>query len=323
MKEEKPFVSILVCSKDRHKDLERLAEHLKGLTSVYPFEIVIVEETNHPAPIEGTRYISHPVANRGIPYARNLALAGATGELIVFLDDDCLICEGWLDRLLEPFRDNSIVAVQGGVSVPENSNAVGWAETLLGVPGGGFRRVLQAHDRLQETREVSTLNCAYRRSVIDKIGGFEKQLKITGEDYLLAKQACSYGKCLFIPAALVHHTPRGNLINIWHWFHRRGRAEVAVIRTGKQKDMGYGTLIRSSLLIKIFLLILLGTLSLDLFVFWVLAALGAYALVQYCRYFKPWRLSRASGYALMILPLVKLTMDVAIDSGRGRGLIFD
>jgi len=54
--------------------------------------------------------------------------------------------------------------------------------------------VIQAEGEIQETREISTLNCAYRRWVIHQVGGFVKQLKITGEDFVLAKQACQYGE---------------------------------------------------------------------------------------------------------------------------------
>ena len=219
-------VSILICSRDRRLSLESLVATLKNMITKHPFEIVVVEETDKPDPIAGTRYIPHPVTNRGIPYARNLAMDNANGEIIAFLDDDCRVYDGWLDTLLDPFQDLSVVGVQGGVTVPESANAIGWAESILGLPGGGIRRVLNAKGKLQETREISTLNCAYRRWVIEKVGGFEQKLKIAGEDYVLAKKACDHGQCFFVPNAMVSHDTRGSLIKIWYWFIRRGRAEI-------------------------------------------------------------------------------------------------
>lgn len=317
------LISLLICTRDRRTRLLPLVESLKGIDSNRSFEIIVVEETDAPEPIEGIRYVSHPVADYGIAYARNLSLANAKGEIIVFLDDDCRIHDDWLERLLEPFNDDNVIGVQGGVTVPESANAMGWAESILGFPGGGIRRVLNAKGELQETREISTLNCAYRRWVIEKVGGFDQRLNLGGEDNLLAKQVCNHGRCLFVPAALVSHEARGSLARIWHWFVRRGRAEITLLRTANQKDMNLWTIFRSSLAPKLCLLLMLSltfsAVALPLIVFSVLA----YTLFQYVRYHESCRKSDAPHWALAVLPLVKLTMDAAMDWGRFRGIIFD
>lgn len=323
VKKKDELISILICSRDRRQDLEHLVAELKQIAFDHFLEIVVIEETDEPIPIDGVRYFSHPVANRGIPYARNLALSNASGRIIIFLDDDCLIHDSWLDNLLIPFQDDSVVGVQGGVRVPDETNSIGWTESILGVPGGGIRRIYQAKGKVQETREISTLNCAYRRWVIDEVGGFEKQLRIAGEDYLLAKQACNYGRCVFVPDAMVSHKARGSLRNIWHWFVRRGRAEIDVIRTGKQKDTTFWTVLRSSLIVKLFFLILISTVFTSQLIFLTCLFLSAYILLQLARYHGAWRFSCAPILALFLLPIVKLTMDSAMDWGRFRGIAFD
>jgi glycosyltransferase involved in cell wall biosynthesis len=309
-------ISILICSRDRRRDLERLIESIKNLDSDRSPEIVVVEETDNPIQIDGIRYIPHPIANRGIPYARNLALANATGEIIVFLDDDCRIRNGWLDNLLEPFKDDSVVGVQGGVTVPNETNAIGWAESILGFPGGGIRRAWEAKGKNQDTREISTLNCAYRKWVIDKVGGFEGRLKLTGEDYILAKQACNFGRCLFVPKAMVSHESRGNMIKIWHWFVRRGRGDIDVIRVGNWQRVSLGWLIKSSLSIKLSFLIMMSIVFTDWAIIFTFFALLAYGVFQYGRHFKVWKNTEASIMAFLLLPVVKLTMDMAMDWGR-------
>ena len=40
----------------------------------------------------------------GVSFARNRGVAEAAGALIAFIDDDERACEGWLERLLEPFH---------------------------------------------------------------------------------------------------------------------------------------------------------------------------------------------------------------------------
>jgi GT2 family glycosyltransferase len=317
------FISIVICSRDRRKDLEALITSLIKMETNFHFEIIVVEETDNPIPISGAIYVPHPIANRGIPYARNLALANAKGKIIVFLDDDCIIHNEWLDNLLEPFNDDSVVGVQGGVTVPIGSNALGWVESILGVPGGGIRRVYEAKGENQETREISTLNCAYRRWVIEKVGGFERELKITGEDYVLAKKVCDHGRCLFIPNAMVSHDARGSFNKIWHWFIRRGRAEIDVIRVGKQKDTTIWTVLRSTLLLKLFLLVVFCIIIPKLFIPLTLLGLFVYFSLQYVRYYEAWKNSDAKICSFMLLPIVKLTMDTAMDWGRFLGLIID
>jgi len=313
------LVSILVCSRGRRSALERLVLTLRDIDTPHRTEVVVVEETDDPHPLTGVRYISHPIADRGFPYARNLAVANASGDLLAFLDDDCVISNGWLNRLLKPFKDPSVVGVQGGVSVPDSSGAVGWAESILGFPGGGIRRVCKAGSKLPETTEISTLNCAYRKWVFDKVGGFDESLLHGGEDYLFAKKACEHGRCVFVPDAVVFHHPRGNLVKIFLWFYRRGRAEFTLAQTGWQVKEFLAYWLRSSLLLKILILFAMGSLvSATLLILCV--CLGIYCIVTSLRYYGYCRGYGVPFAAFMILPLVKIVMDLGIDCGRFRSL---
>jgi len=313
-------ISILICSRNRREELEDLVSDLKRMSTTWSFEIVVVEETDYPVAIEGTRYVPHPVANRGFPYARNLALQNASGDIIVFVDDDCHIHDGWLDNLLEPFRDDSVVGVQGGVTVPSDTNAIGWAESILGFPGGGIRRVLQAEGEIQETREISTLNCAYRKWVLDKLGGFDERLRFGGEDYLLPKKAAKYGKCVFVPRAIVDHRPRGNLRDVFLWFYRRGRAEILLARTDWQPKKFFWYWLRNSITAKI-LAVLFFSWLISLMSYGICILAGCYVLLKITIHYKVHRHCNATFKSLLVLPLVKSTMDLGIDCGRFRGLV--
>ncbi len=314
-------ISIAVCSRDRHSQLEMLVESLIAMKTGLPFEITVVEETNTPSPIPKVRYISHPIANRGFPFARNLAIKNTDGQIVVFLDDDCRIENGWLDHLLSPFADDAVLGVQGGVTVPPQTNAIGWAESILGFPGGGIRRIFMANGEIQETREISTLNCAYRRKLLEKVGGFDEQLILGSEDYYLAKQVCSQGKCFFAPHALVYHDARGNLSNIWRWFVRRGRAEMALVKSQKLRELSVVHVVKGSILLKIIALLFMVFLFPAYLPFLFFGAAFAYSFVQVLRYYGAWKGSKAPASTLFLLPLVKLTMDLAMDWGRLRGLL--
>jgi GT2 family glycosyltransferase len=318
------LISILICSRDRHDDLVFLVQALTTIASTHPREIVVVEETDEPAPIEGVKYISHPVLNRGIPYARNLAMAHAAGEILLFVDDDCIITDNWLESLLEPFSEDSVVGVQGGVTVPPSSGPIGWAESIIGFPGGGIRRIIESGGRTEPTTEISTLNAAYRRRVVDAVGGFDERLKWGGEDDFFAKKACKHGSCLFVPAAVVTHKPRGTLSGIWKWFIRRGRVDIFFTRIHDYeapKRYSLFTVLRSSLGIKFLLpLFVLLVFSWAWTLVFILSFLSLYSVVQQVRYFKIWRKSDAGLTSFLLIPIVKLTMDLAADWGRLKGM---
>lgn len=309
------MVSVLICSKGRRKRLENLVEKLINSNAPCRYEIVVVEETNYPKPIEGVKYVGHPVANKGIPYARNLALKSAVGEIVIFLDDDCMIQDNWMAELLKPFSNASVVGVQGGVTVPESTNAIGWAESILGFPGGGITRILRAKGENGLTREISTLNCAYRKWVIDRIGGFDQRLVLGGEDYKLAKRACEFGECLFIPSAEVRHEPRGTLMNNYIWFFKRGRAELALSRTGWRSREFYRYWLQSSLLLKILLVVYTAVLA-GIPVGSLIILLPFYCAGIVFKRLRPLLSSRIPLTAMFILPLVKMVMDIGIDCGR-------
>ena len=269
------------------------------------------------------KYISHGVKNFGVAYARNLALAHSNGELIVFIDDDCSIHGNWLDNLIAPFADNSVAGVQGGVTVAASTDAIGWAESILGFPGGGFKRVLKARGENQRSREISTLNCAYRRRVFDVIGGFDEKLRYGGEDYLFAKQACRLGDCLFVPAAMVSHETRSNFLKIWFWFVRRGRAEIQVMRTDKLKNAYFWSVLKRSLAVKFLFFLIPGIIFPNLIFIFIAIGLTGYISLQYVRNFMPWKRSHASPVVILIIPIVKLVMDIAMDAGRVKMVLFD
>ena len=63
---------------------------------------------------------------QGLSGARNTAVAAASGDVVVFLDDDAAARPGWLRALLAPYADPDVVAV-GGVAHPRCSAARGRA----------------------------------------------------------------------------------------------------------------------------------------------------------------------------------------------------
>ncbi len=312
-------VSVIICTKARPAELARAIASVRASGEAgRQAEIVVVEETETAREIPGVRYVHVPPTGRGFGYVRNVGLRAAHGALVLFVDDDCEVKHGWVEALTEPFRAApQIMGVAGTVLVRE-CGLIGYAENILGFPGGGVRYLHKANGRLIQTQYLSTCNCAYRREAVLQAGGFSESARLGGEDSLLAEGIITVGTCVYTPAAVVYHRPRGHLGAIFQWFIRRGQSEIGVMRVTPQLWKYLGYQLRTSWTIR-----LLGILSLLVYwprVGWFIlpGALVYYALLL-------WRFRFARAYpthrrAWWIVPIVKLTMDLGTEVGRWKAL---
>ena len=97
---------------------------------------------------------------------------------------------------------------------------------------------------------------------------------------------------------------------------RRGRADIEVIKLGGWKIAAIMWLLRSSLVLKALAVLILGLLFLGSALLGFSIALLCYALIQLGRFYKSWKKAGLPVGVLFAVPVVKLTMDLAIDCGR-------
>ncbi|MET7541333.1 mycofactocin biosynthesis glycosyltransferase MftF [Streptomyces sp. NPDC005507] len=108
----RPSVTVVVPVRDR---AEHLARCLAGLSGG-PEVIVVDDASVDPGAVAdvvraaGARLVRRPV-NGGPAAARNTGLAHAPGDLVAFVDSDCLPAPGWADALLPHFADPAVAAV--------------------------------------------------------------------------------------------------------------------------------------------------------------------------------------------------------------------
>jgi GT2 family glycosyltransferase len=312
-----PTVSVLICTKDRREDVARALASLRADgVDRDGVEIVVIEETAQPAPIPGVRYVPLPPEGRGFAHVRNRAVDAAKGSVLVFVDDDCEVERGWLDALLAPLADPAVAGVAGAVLV-RDCNAVGYAENILGFPGGGLRYLAAARGRVVPTTFLSTCNCAYRRAAIEAAGGFPALASLGGEDSLLAERISARASCRYAPGAVVYHKPRQRLGAVFRWFFRRGRAELRILPGKARPAAVVGALVRGSTLLRVGV----GALVLAWLpwpVWWTLPALLAAYYAALLRRFAFARRYPSHRAGWWLTPLVKLVADAGAEVGRLR-----
>jgi glycosyltransferase involved in cell wall biosynthesis len=168
---------------------------------------------------------------KGLSGARNTGTAAATGDVVVFLDDDAVAQPGWLAGHARHYADPTVLGVGGQVLPAWESAAPRWFPVEFGwVVGCSYRGQPVA---TAPVRNPIGANMSFRRPVIEAVGGFTTSLGRVGttpdgceetEFSIRATAAFPNGTILHEPSAAVrHHVPaqRGT----WAYFRRRCWAE--------------------------------------------------------------------------------------------------
>jgi GT2 family glycosyltransferase len=313
-------MAVVICTKDRPTELARAIASIRDSGPAgRAAEIVVVEEGNTPRQIPGVRYIHLPQAGRGFGYARNAGLSAADADLVLFMDDDCEAEQGWVEALSNPLRsDPRVLGVAGAVLV-RKCGPFGYAENILGFPGGGLRYLHEAGGKVVPTQYLSTCNCAYRRDAVLRVGGFPEDARLGGEDFLLAERITALGPCVYVPTAQVYHRPRDRWAKIFRWFVRRGQSEIRLLTLTADRGKLARFLLRSSWSVRALVICVVLARWPQLAILLPPAGIFYYGLIL-------WRFRFARAYpshrrAWWLVPIVKITMDLGAELGRWRGLL--
>jgi len=129
-----PSISVIVCTRDRPKDLAVLLQSVLQ-QDYFPLEVIVVDDSpRHSAEIVVSLYSSKfesagcslkYVLGRGdgLPAARNLAVKIANGDALLFLDDDTLLPNKNVLRIIAEFlgKNSNVLGVQPLIVSQNNS----------------------------------------------------------------------------------------------------------------------------------------------------------------------------------------------------------
>ena len=207
--ERYPKVSVIVCSYNGAKTLDRCLESLK-LVDYPDYEVVLVDDGSK----DNTSEIAakHPwivsirQENCGLSYARNVGAHAATGEIIAYTDSDCMADPDWLYYLVQTLTSGDYAGVGGpNISPP----AEDWIQACVAAAPGGPSHVLLT-DVIAE--HIPGCNMAFHKWAFDLVGGFDPEYRKAGDDvdfcWRLQQEG---GNIAFSPAAIVWHYRRFTL----------------------------------------------------------------------------------------------------------------
>jgi mycofactocin glycosyltransferase len=195
--------SLIIITFKRAALLERTLAGLSRQTR--PIDEVIVVDNGPTADTERvaysftTRYLPEP--RRGYGHARNRGLAEARGEVIYFLDDDCVPEADWADVLWNVL-DSGAADLASGSRAPGQPGLAARLE-YLSTDGPVLSPAITAGP----ARHLSTSNLILRREVVTKTGCFDATLSMC-EDRDFTTRARKLGfRLRYEPKARVTHYP--------------------------------------------------------------------------------------------------------------------
>ena len=178
------------------------------LKSDYPgLEVIVIDDGSRDRTVEvlRARFGTDPrvavlsIVNSGKATALNTGLARARGEVVVALDADTLFESDTISRLARWFADPLVGAVAGNAKVGNRINTITrWQALEYIVAQNLERRALAA---LGTLTVVPGAVGAWRRSVLQSLGGFPLDTLAEDQDLTIAVQRAGY-KVLFDASAL-------------------------------------------------------------------------------------------------------------------------
>ncbi len=216
-----PSWSVIVCTRDRTEDLRRCLDGLLKLKGSGG-EIVIVD--NAPSDDQTARLVAdYPVRyvredRPGLNWARSRGALAASGEVVIYTDDDVVVDPNWVMAMIEPFGNPRVAAVTGLTMPLElETRAQELFEFNYGGFGRGFRRKVYDYTNMVPAaagRCGAGANMALRRELVNKLGLFDVELDCgtiaqTGGDAYAFYQLLTMGyQVVYSPEALVWHRHR-------------------------------------------------------------------------------------------------------------------
>lgn len=209
-----PSVTVIIPTKDRRDELAECLEsvfsqdYLNGSV-----EVIVVDDGSK----DGTRalvnsfnckLLSHEIS-RGQSYCRNIGAREARGEILAFLDSDCVAGLTWLKEIVAYFRWTRIGAVGGYVDGYFDNSSLDRYEQAFSPLNMGSHILYGTDDN--SNIYTPTCNLLVRRKAYMQTGGIREDMHV-GEDvdFCWRMRAKGYDT-LYVPVGAVKHKHRNEL----------------------------------------------------------------------------------------------------------------
>lgn len=222
-------LTVCVCVRDGATYVDRCLQALVSETAPFATPIVVVDHASRdrtPELLEGW-VGAHPdrlrvlrFAGEGLGAARDFAWRQSRTAWVAFVDIDCAVQPGWARAAYDAIGIHGPDACRGAFGgtnrVAQDGRLLFRAcSVLLSTYVGGHDSILNR--TIRERRQIShcpTLNVVYRRTALEKIGGFDAAYTRVSEDVDVSRRLLAKGYVLWAdPGLVVDHVARPTLLS--------------------------------------------------------------------------------------------------------------
>jgi len=194
------------------------------------FEIIAVDNNSTDDTLELIKTLDIPYTveyTKGPAAAKNAGIKMATGNIIAFVDGDCVADGKWLKEIVTVFKDSNTGCVAGEIMAMEHENMSHLEQFLI--KKGHLSQ--NQHVKNPFLPFAATANAAYRKEVFEKIGLFDEALHI-GEDADMSwrMQLKTNYKLTFSSSAVVSHPYETSLKALFRQKQRHACGGVALYK---------------------------------------------------------------------------------------------
>ncbi len=217
--ETAPVASIIILAHNQLEHTRLCLDSIRAHTPL-PHELILVDNASTDGTAEYFRSFAEQhrkvivITNRknlGFAGGNNQGLAAARGDCVVLLNNDTVVTEGWLERMLAALQRHPDIGIVGPMS-----NYVAGPQLISDVPYKNLEEMpafaaewSRTHaGQAQETGRVVGFCLLARRSVIERIGGLDEQFgsgNFEDDDFCLRAAFAGFRICI-AQDAFVHHT---------------------------------------------------------------------------------------------------------------------
>lgn len=261
-------VSVIVCTKNREEHLDSCLSNI--VRTGYPYDEILVidngsddlarKKNEQLAARAGAKYYYE--AKTGLSCARNRGIKEATGDIIVYSDDDFIVDKEWLTYLIENYREQRVACCTGRMLSNRADQESRVFEEAMSFDRGERRRVFSRKDislrsivrtipavgnkrlldRTPVPWSIGRGFCSFRKAIFDEIGYFDERLgagtpTLGGEEIDMFYRVLKGGHLIvYEPRAVIYHNHRATLEQVVRQAYCGGASDKAFLTKYRWKD---------------------------------------------------------------------------------------
>lgn len=213
-----PIASVIVCSKNGESKIRQCLFNLAAIRDIKDVEVVLVDNGSKDQTYQIMKEFASTsrgiwrtfnVEKIGCSAARNVAIANSNSDILIFIDDDCLVDFDFVVSWTNIFRAHQNLGYASGKIIPFGDSV------KLGCKSAVDREIFKP-GKLVKRGFIQGSNMAFRRSCLDEIGNFDEAFgagtEYAGEEWDLAIRASQYNWTggYFPSPVVIHNHGREN-----------------------------------------------------------------------------------------------------------------